>query len=486
MSKRILSILCFLCITTGLTLTVLSLNHVKIEQALFPKVKEKELFSIPNEFTQIREDQSAKITEKKTVFKNGDIFWMNRYEFLPKTQAMLEDYSVAIEIPGKNMKIRYVSLLENGEKKWIETEDYTKLAKTTLFIETDSYHLILSVPAVYKKQESYGTIEIVKDAESPIKITESTNGYMITAKFPQNNSFIGELWALASTNQLRAWDDSQKEIFMSHDLAYERRFSMEGYYFPTPSNYIPSGENVFHKIATCYTGGSFSRLHNNSATTDLGYVLMRASMQNQNQMGYWPTYAKSQWLYDDFGIEDKFYDTRFNNDFASNLLYAYDTYHDKRFLDFAIKYANFYMDYINQMGYESGDYGVLVPDYWHKNSTKATHVSLNHHLSGLDFMLRLYNVTKDPQHRDMAFKLLMGVSHTQNEWVLPNKNLKYALHYNGYRNDMADYPYLTYNDLFITNQLLLKFFDMENNGITYLMSNKRAWMDANKITEYKK
>jgi hypothetical protein len=49
---------------------------------------------------------------------------------------------------------------------------------------------------------------------------------------------------------------------------------------------------------------------------------------------------------------------------------------------------------------------------------------------------------------------------------------------------MVDYPYLTYNDLFTTKQILKNQFKTTNATVEYLMASKKAWMDANNVTGY--
>ncbi len=127
--------------------------------------------------------------------------------------------------------------------------------------------------------------------------------------------------------------------------------------------------------------------------------------------------------------------------------------------------------------------GILVEDYYNPSGGLRTHVSLNHQLANLNFLLSLYEVTDNESYLNTALLMLYGIEDTKDQWILENNDLSYALYYNGENNIMIDYPYLTYNDLFITKQRLEEL-NIYSNAIDELMSSKMIYMLDNNITGY--
>jgi hypothetical protein len=217
---------------------------------------------------------------------------------------------------------------------------------------------------------------------------------------------------------------------------------------------------------------------------DIGYAMTKICAPNQNEEGYWATGPKSQWLYHDYGIEHGFYDTRFSTDFAKSLLTGYLLYDDKDFLERAEKYASFLMNFAETEGYHISPGAILVPDYKGVGQHTKTHVSLNHQLAELNFLFRLYMIAGDKSHYDMAWKLLSAVEYTENDWILEDNNLRYAILYDESVIEMRDYPFLTYNDLFETRELLMRLGE-HCTAVNRLMASKKKWMGYNGVTGYR-
>lgn len=427
----------------------------------------------------ISENELAKITQQDTIFQNGDYFWIRRYDF--KTTDKNKNYSSSFSIPGNTIEIRYIK----PDKTWAMTSNFENLPVTTLYINTDLYSAVVSVPANYKKDFTNNTLTVLKDLEKPIKITKLENEYNISFSFEQNNENIGEIWVLQSYNKIADWNNkTQFEVLLPHDLADERRWSLDGYYFITPHNYVPSGENVLYRHPANYTGASWAQYGDFLMAEDLGYIMTMVCTKNQNEEGFWATGPKSLWLESDFQIKERFYDTRFNTDFAVSLVRAYEKYNEPEFLKSAIRYAEFFLKHAEKNHYESKNGGWLVQDYAGKEPYVDTHVSLNHQLAEINFLYEIYKTTNEKRYLDMADIMLKAIEDTKDEWVLADNNLNYALMYTGTNNTMVDYPYLTYNDLYTTRRLLKSYFNRESETINYLMKCKKDWMDKNNVTGY--
>lgn len=244
---------------------------------------------------------------------------------------------------------------------------------------------------------------------------------------------------------------------------------------------------MLYRQPSDYSGASFTKYGSFPAPFELGYVFTYTCMGNQNTDGYWPTGPKSGWLATDFNIAAGFYDTRFNTDFGCNLIDAYKRYNNTQFLMAACKYAEFFLEHAEKNSYVTTNGGLLVEDYGYKFEHTKTHVSLNHQLAEMNYLYRLYNITKEERYKEMADRMLKGVEDTKDQWVLANNNLNYALYYLANTNTMVDYPYLTYNDLKEAQELYMQSHNnAKNETLQYLMDCKMEWMLANGVTGYNK
>ncbi len=431
------------------------------------------------------ENDTAIIEQKNYKFANGDFYWMRRYTF--KKTEKDNFYTSTFTIPGNTISVRYANY-DVTPKSWvIKNDDVAKLGKATLFIDTDKYSIILSVPAVYKNNFAFSTIESVPEKENPVTITKDADLYKISFKFPVDSNLIGEIWALQSFNKLVDFskETTNESYFLTHDLHKERRWSWDGYYFKTYTSYVPYTPNTYFRQPANYTGASFAKIANCNATFDLGYIMMKTMAMNQNPYGFWETGSKSNWLNEDFNIPEGFYDTRFNTDFARGLIAAYHTYKNKDFLSYALKYSQFFINYALKNKYTTlvDEEGYLIPDYSSPTPHIKTHTSLNHQLAEMNFLYELYLATGDEGYLDFANKMLQGIKNIYTEFILPDNNLKYAVFYNG-KSKLVDYPALTYNDLFETQALLMKIYNSPDDTLSYLMDCKLKWMNANNVTDY--
>lgn len=443
------------------------------------------LIYTPTDFTPVTKETKTDffdmyMANKQTVFENGDTYSITRIYFKEKSETR---YTTSLKIEGNTIAIRY---LNPKTKEWVNTSNLSNLMYTTLFIDTDTSSYVVSVPAVYKNDFKNNTLTVLSEKEEMVKIEKSNGYYTLSMSFPKDPDVIGEFWTVSSSSRLVDWSLQKSfDDLIAHDLSNERRWSYDGYYFVTPSNYVPGGEGILYRHPSNYTGSSWVKYSSNNLSKNLGYVMTETCMQNQNSYGYWETGPKSLWLETDFNIKESFYDTRFNTDFAVSLLYAYQNYNNKEFLISALKYAEFFIEHANKNSYKVDGGGILVQDYaYHKGTYEANHVSLNHQLAEINFLYRLYIITKEQTYFDLAEEMLLGIENTRNKWVLSDSNLKYALMYNKTTNEMVDYPYLTYNDLYETKSILKTYFNKTNDTVEFLMAAKKQWMDKNNVKGY--
>ena len=423
------------------------------------------------------ENNDYVMKQRNVTFENGDFFYMHRYNFKKNDPNPLV---TGLSIPGSKIEIRYVDQNDN----WYMSTNIENTAYETLFIDTDKASLIIGVPAVYMNDTTANTLVRVPEQEKKVVITKEDSGYRLTYEFPRNMQVMGEIWVLRSNYKLADWTNAKHFEALKHDLSKERRLCWDGYYFPIPYNYKPNAPYMIYRHPSNYAGASFVKSATFLATKDLGYVMTKICMANQNAQGYWQTGPQSEWLMSDFSIDGGFYDTRFNTDFAENLLYAYQAYNDEEFLDALVRYGEFFKSHAADHSYPTQNGGILVEDYGHNKAHTQTHVSLNHQLAELNLLYRMYDLTKHQPYLELADKMLLAVEDTRDQWVLPSNNLNYAVHYTGTYNTMVDYPFLTYNDLYTTRHLLRTYFNRNSDTIQYLMDCKLDWMKKNNVTGY--
>ena len=143
----------------------------------------------------------------------------------------------------------------------------------------------------------------------------------------------------------------------------------------------------------------------------------------------------------------------------------------------------FFMDFAQQEHFTSASGGWFIPDYTPAPLQKP-HCSLNHQLAECIELYRLADLLQRPELEELADLMLLAVSDTKDQWIKENGDLHYCIFPDG-SFGMQDYPYLTYNDLYELQTLLTKRRGQPDETLQFLMDQKKIWMDANGVTDYK-
>ena len=258
------------------------------------------------------------------------------------------------------------------------------------------------------------------------------------------------------------------------------RWCYDGYYFPTPGNYIPTGPFCRYRCVASYLVSSMVAQEKGVRFgRDIAEAMLDTVSLQQNAQGYFPTLSESAWLREDYGIPGGFYDTRFNSD----LMQAFYRHVSLRggFSQTLDRYFEFYLDYAAKSHYETENGGWLVWDY--NNSTSPVHVSLNHHVSEMLILYQFGNLLDRQDLTQLADRMLLGIEDTEDSWIKEDGNFCYARYPDGSFGG-NDYPYLTYNDLYDLQKGLISFGYPRNKTIDRLMESKLRWMQENGITGY--
>lgn len=354
---------------------------------------------------------------------------------------------------------------------------------TMAVIDTPEFSLMTYLPQswepLYNGSRQYlstGTLQIRQDED----------GYLIHICLPTLQSGQNADYTIVTSKEpLIDWEYPNCETLWSgYANAGEGRWCYDGYYWPSPSTYIPSGTNVYYKMTAAYLCRSLVGVaYAYRLADDLGQCMMDVMSLQQNDYGFFPTMPGSTWLSTDYGIAPGFYDTRFNTELVGMFVSAWERYGYSQFRDVVLKYASFFQDYAASHHYETVSGGWLVQDYYHPNGNQPTHTSLNHQLAEALLLYRISDMLPEPALAELADKMLLAIEDTIPNWIRYDSNLHYAFYPDGTYGGV-DYPYLTYNDLYQMQEELEARFGSRSAGLDRLMQAKKVWMDANSVTGY--
>ncbi|CAM5784416.1 hypothetical protein BBOR36S_01344 [Brevibacillus borstelensis] len=423
------------------------------------------------------------LKQKIYQFKNGDVFRMYRLE----GQIDSSPYVLSVPFAGEGSTFRHVlSTDNNGQitRVWnlLSLAETNELPLVPGFIESPSRYFWVASPIVYNPL-GRTTIEEKKELALPIAVKKEWYRMHLEVQLPVKAGMVSEWWIMESSSPLVPWDsEPTANLWLGVDLSDKAKWLYDGYYYTSPSTYVPYTVNAFWRNPENYVVRSFLANPTSKAAQNMAYVMLDTAVRNQEAEGHWKTYPQSQWLADDYGIPDGFYDTRFNTGMAELLLDGCKKYNESEFCESAKRYALYLRNHASQYHYviPGPTDGWLVADYAHPTPHKPTHVSLNHQLAEINFLWKMYMQFQDPADQALATVMLQGVTNLGERWITQNGDLHYAW----FPDDTfgrPDYPYLTYNDLRETQRLYRSLYGTEQPVIAQLMKSKEMWMAANKV-----
>lgn len=380
---------------------------------------------------------------------------------------------------------------DNESKKW----NISALAEGTLaygmyFISVGGSESIFITPQAYRTREN-GMLESVPSLNGALRISQQNGSWYLTVTAAALQAgMLCDFTALCSASGLVDWSSSEDiSKWENYRFTDDNRWCYDGYYYKTPSNYIPSGENYYYKLPAAHITGKMAKNKNDTASRALALSMIDVMKARYCSSGYIPSENGSRWLQDTYRIGTGYFDTRFNTDFALAMLNAGENFGAQQLIADAEVYGRFFTAYAAKRHFTVGSgesEGWLVDDYWNENGNPLrTHVSLNHHTAEAVFLYRLSDATGDETYIATAEKMVKGIENTAGKWIMSDGNLYYSFGNDGHMIE-GDYPYLTYNDLMELQRLYTKRHGTENTSVSGLMASKLAWMEKNGITGYNK
>lgn len=358
------------------------------------------------------------------------------------------------------------------------------------FIRTGTSESIFISPQRYISRPN-GMIEYLPDTSGGLRIVKQGDRFYLTVQAPAMNSGeFCDFTALCSDSFLVDWNDpAAVSRWENYRFTDANRWCYDGYYYETPSTYIPYGSNYFYKLPAAYITGKMARNSGDKASRALALTMLYVMEERRNSSGFLPSENGSTWLMNSYDIEAGYFDTRFNTDLAMALLNAAESFGAAELSEKAEIYGKFLVSYAGQRHFTvtdpaDGSEGWLVDDYWHTNGrARRTHVSLNHQAAEAVFLYRLAQATGSSEYAAAAERLVKGIEITGERWIMPDGNLYYSFGNDGTMIS-GDYPYLTYNDLLELQGLYSSWNGTESPVLAKLMESKLQWMNKNGITGY--
>lgn len=372
---------------------------------------------------------------------------------------------------------------DTDKKDWASAPlDEMELGTTCVYIDGDTRDYFCFVPIGYRLLENCSIKE--NASRGYLRILRSGSRWKI--RMFSAGLAAGEVcdYTVVTCDAGEDLIDFSKQNYRDNWKHYchdgDGRWCYDGYYFPAPDTYVPTGPGVRYRCVDAYFASSMAwQTDIVRCAFDLSPALLDTMALQQNGEGYFPSMSESTWLMGDYGIPSGYYDTRFNSD----LMLLFHTQIEKTggFADVVDRYLAFYQAFARGHHYETANGGWLVWDY--NNAAAPVHCSLNHQLTEIRVLYHYAELLDRPELTALADRMLLGVEDTCGSWIMDDSNLHYCRQADG-SFGKNDYPYLTYNDLYKLQKELLAMGRPRNEALDTLMAAKLTWMQANGITGY--
>ena len=412
-------------------------------------------------------------------FNNGDLYYYLKYDpesinsgaITLTVPYIFKEYDLrAIDYPEGLDQTKSVIKLYEGQN--LDSNLLTEIDPGSVYVSSDSLNGFFSYSSIYEKGTHNIRKELYEKAEN-IQITDE--GIKIT--LPADNNSFSEQWGIISKEKLVDWEDEAVvDAVKVGDLSRVRKWGGDGQYYFLPYGYAPYSSNGFYRNSANHIGNKYISLEGR-LFDDYAYITIDTLTKTQNSDGFWGTDQMAVGLYDNYGVGAGFFDTRWDTEAALSLLKGYRKYNEPQFLKAAIEYADFYCDFAVNNAYITKNEGLLVYDYGFSAVPGIkTHVSLNHLVSEMNFLLEMYSSTAKYKYLQVANRILKAIADTAEDWV--NKetgDLFYGYYGNG-KYDVTDYPTLTLNDLRYAQVLINTLYTREDSNIKMLIETKENYL----------
>ena len=405
-------------------------------------------------------------------FPNGDFYYQQT--------TFSKAGRLCFLVNSENCSLRYY---DNTAAQWVvQIPDGEPAPMTLLYLSFDHAEYILSPPYGYR-DATYGCLEWVPEMDGDVCVYPlDAETWQVEITWPKGSS--GEeryWWLLASEETLVDWTNETMCRLWTGYQFNKGRWCGTGFYSKKPTSYLPEGENLYFLNPASYIPCNFIGTGGSRAADDLGVTMLDIVRARYNDSYFIPISTESTMLQSRYGIGAGYFDTRWNTDIALAYLKAAEKFGIAEFYATAERYAKFLFWHAEKHGFALEGFtenALLVPDYCNEKGQGSSHASLNHMLAEILFLYEM-----GESYGSLADKMLNGVKGVGLSWLREDGNLQYAVLADGafWGND---YPYLTYNDLYLLQDWLETNLQEKDGFLAELMQEKKVWMDRNGIHGY--
>lgn len=477
-----------LCGCSGRFASVFSYTDLQVgeNEAIIPELPKDEPAEVQAEPvpTDLSDDVSVLVTH------DGAFDW-RKYAFAGGDEVRMGMYTA--ERSGEYIVLDKLTLEGDGFARWYDKESGTWVEQplgtgsydaNVVFFRTEKQSAIVYKPLSYKDMENdMVRYEVGIDGSISVSKLDDTYTVWLTSGKTRKGGHTDWLVLTSPKNDLIAdWQTAEKQ-WKDYIIEGDNRWLYRGYYYLTPANYIPSGKNFYHRIPSPYIAVKMLDCTDRAAV-ELSTAMLHVMLELLGDDGFFPTKAGSEWLLEEYGMGEGFYDTRFNTDLADALLQASQQTGIEVFRSVACAYGEFFLEHARTHHQSVGE-GWLVDDYAHPDGGEPTHCSLNHQLKEILYLYHMTDATGDNRFEETADLMFKGIADVGMDWVKRNCDLWYAIDPEG-QMIREDYPTLTYNDMY----LLMEYLDnnrpddkmlAERQLIQRLMGKKLYYIVSNAI-----
>ncbi|MGD7043193.1 hypothetical protein [Jeotgalibacillus proteolyticus] len=293
------------------------------------------------------------------------------------------------------------------------------------------------------------------------------------------------------------WMESDEKLFMNMDdfeEAYEigidefRWITKDMLYSHGLSSIFPSSEDAFVNSLVRQSGRASSiKLMNkpdHRFWININEHQFKSLELRRHEDGMWHTNYTSTWLNKAYDFGADYIDSRHNdNIFRSQLRRAnylgYNEYADNWNV-----YADFLVKRADEGSILQTSTGYFLIDYYEDDADQLTHVSLNHALSLMNYLIASYQETGNSELLPTIKAHQNALEETAEEWINEDGYLNYQVNTDGSYSGV-DYNLVTYYDLLYSVELIEEVFpEDQTDHLEQLIQAKEEQLIDNGLYKY--
>ncbi len=421
---------------------------------------------------------------------NGAALFLNTYSLLNGdtvvTGSLREKASEDCVIASFHIDGEAVLHIHNNDYYYIKPLAEGIIEGGLVFIDSEHLDIACYTPKQYSFVEN-DCLEYLPGKDGFIRATASDDGYNleIVSKATEGGTCSDFMYTYGKKDMLD-WSDYKTDAeWDTYSFDNHSRMTFTGYYMLTEANYVPFGENIFYRCQACYIADRFQRENmQNRAAQNFLTAIVDTMLQQQNELGYFPSTVYSTWLQGEYGLVPPYYDTRFNSDLAEILIDYYQQYGCREAYTALQKYLEFYLDMVSKTAWDDGNGGLWVHDYWAEGfDNSQVHTGMNHQVAEIMVLYKLSDIFEKYDLKLLADRMTRAITNVGMRWVRPQGDFHYQINVDGSLSN-EDYYTLTYNDLYELQEFLEKDYGYRNPVLDEMMEAKLRWMKANGVHDY--